>query len=246
MVKISSVGALAIAAMLCGGTARAVLTYDATLVSPSTNPADPGYYAGSGNTSTHFTVDTASGVEIGIKAKYRISGPEVTPVSNNVYQFPTGFYLATTRALWNFDFSVDLSPNGVSSGRTLSQISTTLTIADAVTGNTNTFTGPTDLLLLTDNTGWSGSSSHTVTAGTRPTDTGAQNSENLGFAGFLPGFDANRNDRYTFTYSVFDNSNPNVALASVTMQVDVPEPASLGLMLTGMFGLSLIRRRRAV
>jgi hypothetical protein len=177
MKTIVSVAMLSLAGFLPGLGAHATVVDDATLVSPSANPADPGFYNGLGNSSADFTVDTENGIEIGLAARTRGVAPNVIPIGN-VYDFAAGG--SGGNALWNFNFSVDLRPGAVGN-LTLSQITTQLTVVDALTGATKT----TETLGIPDNAGW-GPAGKNVAIANLTTDWGAQNSENLGFAGFLP------------------------------------------------------------
>jgi hypothetical protein len=71
-------------------------------------------FLGSGNCNGHFTITTAcitsnnpcsDILEVGIRATHRTAGL-FAPVAPSVFQVPTGLDGATTRAAWNFEFSV--------------------------------------------------------------------------------------------------------------------------------------------
>lgn len=84
------------------GSAVAVQINDATLSTP--------FAVGSGNSSDHFAIDSADGVEVGLKAKLRYLG-DVIPVGNT-YSVTKGYQSdKTTYANWNFDFSLKLDYN---------------------------------------------------------------------------------------------------------------------------------------
>src|SRR5580658_686130 len=122
-----SYGALAVCIM-CAGTAKAdILSYDQTLASPDTTAAasnNLSWYNGSGNSGVQggWTVDTNNGIELGLRAQLR----EVNSVINtptNDYVVPVGGCTTSpcdtgsggsqpSLALWNYEFSIDLDPNG--------------------------------------------------------------------------------------------------------------------------------------
>lgn len=68
---------------------------------------------GSGNPDTGWTTDTGGGIELGLRAKNRDDGS--TPNVDGVYSFPTGFAVNNpARALWNFEFSIDVGAQSLS------------------------------------------------------------------------------------------------------------------------------------
>jgi hypothetical protein len=237
MISLKSVRAaaavVAAVAAIAPGAARAgaVTTFDTTLALPATG-APLGWYDGTGNPQGGFTVVTDNGIELGLRAKLRQS-PLVIDSPNNVYQVPTGDQ-NPGHALWNYEYSIDLGPNG--SNLLFSQVSVTLTVAKNG-GPAQNFTFPPD------NAFW-GTSGKVVGDPNFLNDWGAQNSENPEFSNFpIPGFNSSEIADYTFTLSVFD-LNQNL-LASDTIEVDtVPEPSALSIVAIGLLGFFAVKRRR--
>src|SRR5688500_16347208 len=61
---------------------------------------------GGGNPDTGWTSDSGNGITLGLRAKNRDTG--VTPNNGaGVYSFATGYNAANTRALWNYEFSIN-------------------------------------------------------------------------------------------------------------------------------------------
>lgn len=69
---------------------------------------------GSGNPDTGWTTGAGNGgVKLGLRAKNRDDGS--TPNVEGVYSFPTGFSVNNpARALWNFEFSIDVGAQSFS------------------------------------------------------------------------------------------------------------------------------------
>jgi len=191
-------------------------SYDTTLASPdvNTSPTSSGgtandnlsWYNGSGNATVQggWTVATGqtSGIEIGLRAKYRQGDVIDTPT--NVYQVPYGLQPSTIRANWNYEFSIDLQPGGpVSGGLTLQNVTAALTITDLTTGATatgnpmtywadNTYFGGLGIPLTSTgaheadfkDTAHGGTKNSNQVAGLLTGDYGFQNSENPTFGDF--------------------------------------------------------------
>jgi len=253
------------------GTASADITYNTTLASPDTNATyytnasnnNLSWYNGTGNQNVQggWTVVTGNGIEVGLRAKLRQSNT-VIATGNDVYNVPSGLQPGTNnRAAWNYEYSIDLQPNGVGTyalGDILNN--TYLTVTDLTTSQTNTV-----LLknMAGDNSGFGTPGGTTcadrlnqsAVAGCGSTATavqfaagyGLQNSENPIFGNFpLTGYNPNAADDYQFTLSV--GLNGGSVLGSDTIQVDVaPEPFFL-LPLAGIGALLVVfaRRRRSI
>ena len=204
-----------------------VVTFDTSLVSP------PGFYNGTGNANSNFTVDTAAHLELGLSIIQRYVGPIDPGAGSNIYTVTPS---ATTLATWDFAFSVNTQAGGGSDVLTSDLYS--LTVQDITASQTAPAFDP--VRLIPDDSGY-GSSGKTAGV-TLATEWGAQNDENLGFTGFFTGFNANNPDLYKITLSA---SQGNVQIGSVSVYANAqatPEPKYLSLMGLGMFALVLIAR----
>ena len=142
--------AAGIAATAIASTAHAGTILNTPLVDP------PGFYNGSGNPNTNFTVNETAGVELGIGVQNR-KGTQVAPTIANVYNVNTGVFTAANDfclnvcAKWNFEFSVNLRAFDGNAGLLLNQITPTLSIVNIGNGQTITFNP-----FILDNSGWNG------------------------------------------------------------------------------------------
>jgi hypothetical protein len=197
------------------GTANAT-TFDSALLDP------PGVYYGTGNPNSGFTVNTQSGVELGLGTQMRFGDAVApSPITGNIYYVPTGYYPSTTDALWNFRFSVNLQagPSTYTTGST----TTTLTISDLFKAPVifNPFTDLPDNALLSN--------------------TGFQNSENIGFGGYYNPLIA---DIYTITLHTVANSGADLGSVTEIINATTPIPAALPLFASGLGALGLLGWRR--
>ena len=259
---------LAAALLLFAGVASAdVKIYDTTLASPDTTAANItnnlSWYNGSGNQGVQggWTVDQNNGIELGLRAKYR-QAPQVIDSPTDDYYVLPGFQGVTARAKWNYEFSINLRPDGVGT-LTLADITALLTITDVNTGATATVN---PFSYWTDNSGYGVVHPGPVGGAAGITSTGRdnaavaadwsfQNSENATFPDFPLGnalvcttcevFDPYAAHTYAFDLKVTLNSNGST-LAENHMDVIVtPEPSALILFGTAAFAALLIRRRRS-
>jgi hypothetical protein len=225
-------------------SAKSTTVFDTNLVSPNTNPSTPGWYNGTGNPNGGFTVDNENGIELGLRAKLRQS-PNVIDSLTNLYNVPTGEQPgSSTRAIWNYEFSIDLEPQGFGM-LTLSDITALLTISDVTTGKSVAID---PLSYFPDDSGFGagGKTSSGLIAG----QWGAQNSENPQFASFpltflnAEPYDPNAVRLYQFDLTVNQGAT-QLATDTIQVQTVVPEPSTFGLLLGGlaMCALSLRRRR---
>ncbi len=239
LVTISALGGL----LAAGMPAQAGVQSNTTLASPNGTSASSGelpngsFYNGNGNPQGNFEVNTdngigGTGIELGLAAVLAFVGPVMPPPVGNTYTVPTGVG-SNGRATWDYEFSIDLTPNGVNGLTFATALPTALlTILDVTTGQTGSF----NPLLIPDDSAYKVADGLTKnhTTGVTLADTGAQNSESLSF---VPGFNPWVGDTYQITLSIAGVSD------SITVNA-VPEPASLALLAAGFAGIGAVRRRR--
>jgi hypothetical protein len=213
-----------------------VTTFDTPL-------AAPGVYFGNGNANSNFTTGTNNNIELGLSAIVRHVGPIDPGAGSNVYQAATGISNANN-ALWNFDFSVNTRADGTGSAH-VSDYLYQLNIFDVSTNTQGAIFDPMRSG-IPDNTGF-GTSGKVLNENDLTTIYAAQNSENLGFTGFFPGFNPNASNEYKFTLSSYAStdtrfSSPN---DSVTMFVNAtPEPRwTAAFALALLIGVTFLKRR---
>jgi hypothetical protein len=247
VLSIAAVGTL----LALGASAE---TFDSGLASPDTtavnNTTNPSWYNGSGQPQGGFTVDSENGIEIGLRAVIR-QGPQIDS-STNTYFVPSGPESTSngslannaTRAAWNYDFSIDLQPNGVGT-LDFNDITALLTVTDLTTSQSGSV-DPLSVAFAGDTVGFGNpagtTSSHDGSA--TGSDYSAENSQNPIFSNFpVAGYNFGNGDEYQFNLQITDNSTSQV-LASDTIDVVVtPEPSTFILLGGGCLALFLFRRR---
>jgi hypothetical protein len=216
----------AIVATAGGGVANATV-FDTSLVDP------PGFYNGIGQPNEGFTVNTVNGVEFGLGVLDRF-GAAVHPTTGSVYDVSTGYYPATTLALWNVQLSINLQASG-NPGLVLGAITPTLSVYDQNTNSTTSF----NLFGLADNAGWNGSEN--VLGGSfYLSDYGFQNSLN---PGYVPGFNPLATDTFVLTLSAVNSTGANIGSVQETINA-TPIPAALPLFASGLGVMGFLARRR--
>jgi PEP-CTERM motif len=221
-------------------SAKAGVIFNTSLVSPGLG--SPGFYNGTGNVSTNFAVDTEGNLELGLSVVTRGVAPPINPGASNVYKVLTSPVTIPPRATWNFKFSVDTQAGG--GADFLGNFLYTLTITDLSSGLTGPILALSDPVRgIGDNSGFGALGK---TAGvTVATQWGAQNSENIGFAGFLTGFNSTGHDLYRITLSARTQTGSPAASVSVFADATTPEPGTMVLIVTALIGIAALARRRS-
>ncbi len=189
------------------------------------NLAAPGVYYGTGNVNGDFTVDTESGVEVGLRAHIYQQIP--TAPNGELYTFALGNVLS-------FDYSVN--PDVGDGNASLANVTALLTITDLANGVVRSFDPSLAILGNAHNANAPG---------------GYQNSERLSFSFVDLSYNVNQNN--TFDVNLTLTKVPTAGTISVTEVIRqgsgfaVPEPSSWALMILGLGGVgAVVRRTRKV
>ncbi len=200
-----------------------------------------GWFNGSGNPNGGFSVDDENGIELGLRAKLRQSPNVIDDSTGDVYAVPTGSQTnptSATHAAWNYEWAIDLSPNGVT-GLTLNDVTVSLTMTEVKNGGSATV-DPT--------TYWTDDSTFSA-FGDLSKITESQNSQNPIFGDFPLAAEYNENADDTFFFTLTVDNKAGAVLASDTMEVvvgagAVPEPGTFGLIGLGLGALGFVARKR--
>jgi opacity protein-like surface antigen len=218
LVGFASTLATGLMAVAAASPAQAALAFNQNL-------AAPGVYYGTGNLNGDFTVDTESGVEVGLRAHIYQQNP--TDPVGDLYTFALGNVLS-------FDYSVN--PDVGESQISLASVTALLTITDLANGVVRSFDPSLAVLGNATNAGAPG---------------GYQNSERLSFGFVDPSYNSNQNN--TFNVNLTLSNVPAAGTISVTELIQqgsgfaVPEPSSWALMILGLGGVGAgLRRTRKV
>ena len=210
---------------------------------------------GDGNTNRGFEVTTVGSLELGMRAKLRYSSPN-DKIGEGIIQNGAGDYLFDSaansapagRAIWNFDWSINSNTDG--GGGTLDAF-TYLISFDSDSSAAVNFLGydplgavSTGAYLGTNANGNGGAPFSAPGTGDFGANNVAQNSVNYGFLG---GAGPLGDGEYAVKIEAFSGT-ALVGSSEINVIVGpgvgtVPVPGVLALMLAGMGGLVLTRRR---
>lgn len=257
MNKVFALAALAVAA---SGACAAPLSFDQNVTN--------NVIMGTGIANGGFTVDTAGGVEVGLRARERYPTPNNNFNSNGdgTYSHAAGGYTSGgitggTRAAWNFDWSINTNPTGAANGPNVGAYTYRLGIDfDAGFGTNYQTFDLINSLAYFDHSFGNNTTAQSAGAEAAAADTAGyaalkaannlvQNSWNMDFfddnTTWL--FDPNANGNYSFFLEVIEGGQV-LARSEIEVIVGtgaVPEPGSLALAGLALFGLAAMRRRKA-
>lgn len=212
----------------------------------------PGVYYGSGNANGGWTVDTANGIELGLRTHQRYPSPAniFNSGGDGTYAWAdtTGYNGAENRSSWNYDFSINVAGTSDTIGDFVFKL---YIDSDPGAGQTWTVFDPK---LIPDNANPS--------APYGPSDLGsqyAQNSENVRWPLVgIPGYDNTIAGSYDFALQAYNSSgdlqaqthmrvNVNGGTASGAFDGNVPDAGSsvalLGIALASLGTFSRRLRR---
>jgi hypothetical protein len=204
------------------GTSSAAVVDNANLVD--------GVYFGSGNGALpqEFTVNTAGGVEVGLRA--HLTPNQGTAGGAPVQLVPTGStYFVPLGDTFNFDYSVD--PNVSGSQVSLAGSTALLTITNLANGNSFSF-DPSSAAF--------GNATSSALPGAY------QNSEKVSFSFLGLNYNPNLNDTFAVDLTLSNVTGIGTIEDDVTVQIGsgVPEPSTWALMILGFAGVGFMAYRR--
>lgn len=238
-------------AFVAAGLYASVAALHAAPVNGTGNVTPDVIFGTGGNANGSFTGQTVGNIEVGLRAKQRYPSPANVFNYDGVdtYSFSNGGNPAN-RSVFNFEWSVNVDKGGTS-GKNLSDYDYSLGFdTDPTSGVSLTFIDPFatfgyfDHSLGNNSTG-SNAGVESASNAALLTNMGlysiAQQSSNLGF-----GFSADPDlaGIYSFSFQVKEKVTGTV-LSSSDITVNVPEPASLSLVLGALGLLGFSARRRA-
>jgi hypothetical protein len=213
----------------------------------------PGVYYGSGNINGSWTVDTANGIELGLRTHQRYPSPAnvFNSGGNGTYAWTdTTGYTASNRSSWNYDFSINVAGTNLNVGDFTFQL---WIDSDPSASQTWTMFDPT---LLPDNSYPNDPSPNGGYGPTSLTVPYAQNSQNARFPAGIPGYNNTAVGSYDFSLRAYDKTsggllantymrvNVNGGTASGSFNGSVPDSGTtLGLLGLSVAGLGALRRK---
>ena len=205
------------------GASQAAVVYNQTLGAPAN-------IFGNGVTDDNFALGTFGGVEVGLRARYRVRPTQPSDSSGLYGPFDRGTQTAafgsparSDRAEWSYDFYINTGTAGAISDFDFMLCADTDRSAGVAQDCVNPVTFFGDNNVVGNELG---------------------NSMQLFFAGTPgnAGYDVNAPGLYTFSLSVSDGGIV-LGTTEITAQV-VPEPATLAILGLGLAGLGFARRKK--